>query len=141
MTTALTMLTGGLLLLVGFVFHFIGQLISVLNWDVAARWGLQEKNMPAEYKTYEQAIALADVCLAWLYGVAGVGLLIGAPWGFQLAWIPGAILTYHSLSFRFWTLRQRQAGYQGMSPAAQIAWFLANLTTGLLAMWVAWRGP
>ena len=46
-------LTGLSILLVGFLFHWIGQLISVLNWELAVRLGLQEKNMPPAYKVYE----------------------------------------------------------------------------------------
>lgn len=33
---------GVLVLVVGFGFHWIGQLVSVLNWDLAARIGLQD---------------------------------------------------------------------------------------------------
>ena len=37
---------GLLVLVVGFIFHWIGQLISILNWELATRIGLQEKGCP-----------------------------------------------------------------------------------------------
>jgi hypothetical protein len=57
--------TAVLVFIVGFCAHWLGQLISVINWDLATRYGLQEKGLPAEYKVYEHAIAVADSLLAW----------------------------------------------------------------------------
>ena len=38
---------GTIIFIVGFLFHFIGQLISVINWEYAKKVGLQEKkNLP-----------------------------------------------------------------------------------------------
>ena len=93
----LAITTGILALIVGFLFHWIGQLVSVLNWNLATRLGFQEKVMLPEHKVYEHGTAMADVLVAWIYGVAGVGLLLGARWGFKLAWIPGSILIYHGM--------------------------------------------
>ena len=131
---------GILVLVVGFGFHWIGQGISLLNWDLATRLGLQEPGMPPEYRVYEHAIAVSDVALGWLYGLAGIGLLIGAPWGFKLAWFPGAVLIYHSIGFWMWTGNQRRAGHHLSTgePAPRIAWATANLVTGLMAVLVAW---
>ena len=42
---------GVLVLIVGFVFHWIGQLISILNWDLATRIGLQEAGFETELVT------------------------------------------------------------------------------------------
>jgi hypothetical protein len=134
-------LAGALVLIVGFVFHWIGQLISVLNWDLATRIGLQEKWALPQYRVYEHAIAVADVAIGWIYGVAGVGLLLGTPWGFKLAWFPGVVLIYHSISYWFWTRNQQRAGQHLMSRAMRIGWFTANLVTGLLTIVVAWNGP
>jgi len=75
---------GVLILIVGFCFHWLGQLLSVLNWNLATRIGLQEKALSPEYKVYEYAIGR-------LYGVAAIGLFMNADWGYRLAWIPGAI--------------------------------------------------
>lgn len=130
---------GVLVLVMGFGFHFVGQLYSVLNWEGATALGLQERDMPPEYRVYEQAIATADVLVGWTYAIAGVGLLIDASWAYAWAWIPGAVLTYHALSFWFWTGAQRRAGYDRpltRRPIRQI-WTLANLATGLLAVAVA----
>jgi hypothetical protein len=86
--------TGILVLIVGFLMHWIGQLVSIINWEFATKIGLQEKEMPNEFKVYEHAIAVADVAVGWTYGLAGVGLILDTPWSYQLIWIPGAILIY-----------------------------------------------
>ena len=128
---------GILVLIVGFLFHWLGQLISVLDWDLAIRLGLQEQAVPAEYKVYEHGIAMADVVVGWVYGIAGLGLVLDAAWGYKLAWVPGVILVYHSASFWFWTGNWKRAGVQ--LPAYRVPWFLANLITGVLAVMVAWN--
>ena len=64
---------GVLVLIVGFGFHWIGQLVSVLNWGLATRLGLQDEAAPSDYKVYEHGIAMADVAIGWIYGIAGVG--------------------------------------------------------------------
>ena len=131
---------GVLILIVGFGFHWIGQLISIVNWDFAKRVGLQEKGALPEYKVYEHAIAVADVALGWIYGLAGVGLMLGFQWGFKLAWFPGVVFVYHIISFWFWTENQRRAGHQLMPGPMRIGWFLANGITGVLTVLVAWNG-
>jgi hypothetical protein len=125
---------------VGFVFHWLGQLISVINWDLAVRLGLQEREMLPEYKVYEQAIAVADVAVGWVYGIAGVGLILGYSWACRLAWIPGAILVYHSISAWAWTRNQKRAGRPLRSDAFWAAWCGVNFITGCLALLVAWGG-
>ena len=130
---------GVLVLIVGFGLHFGGQLISVVNWDLATRWGLQEAGKRPEYRVYERGIAMADVLIGWTYAVAGIGLLIDASWGYLWAWIPGAILTYHALSFWFWTGGQLAAGDHDATtrqPFRSI-WTTANLATALLTILVA----
>ena len=62
------------------------------------RIGLQEQAMPAEYKVYEHGTAVADSAVAWIYVVAAIGHFLDAPWGYRLAWFPGAILVYHAIS-------------------------------------------
>ena len=131
---------GVLVLAVGFIFHWIGQLISVLNWDLATRIGLQEKGMLPEYKVYEHAIAAADVAIGWIYGIAGVGLILGTPWGLKLAWFPGVVLIYHSISFWFWTGNRKRSGHQLTADSLRVVWILANMITGVLAILVAWTG-
>ena len=130
---------GTLVLIVGFGFHFGGQLISVLNWPLATRWGLQEQGMRPEHKTYEHAIAMSDVLLSWTYGVAGVGLVINASWAYAWASIPGAVLTYHALGYWFWTGNHRRNGdhYSTTKNPLRTTWTLANLGTGILAILVA----
>ncbi|WP_455200655.1 hypothetical protein [Kaarinaea lacus] len=131
---------GVLIFIVGFCFHWIGQLISVLNWDLATRLGLQEQDMPAEYKIYEHAIAVADVAVAWLYGVVAVGLIINAEWGYKLAWIPGSILLYHAISAWVWEGNRRKSGHQLWSKPFRIGWCSVNMLTAGLALLVAWGG-
>lgn len=132
--------SGIMILIVGFCFHWIGQLISVLNWDFATRMGLQEKKLLPEYKAYEHAIAVADVSIGWIYGIAAVCLFLGTDWGYRLAWIPGAVLIYHAISAWVWEGNRRKAGHGLMSDALRISWCGANLITGILAILVAWAG-
>jgi hypothetical protein len=130
---------GILVLIVGFVFHWIGQLISVVSWDFATKIGLQEKGLPGEFKVYEHAIAVADVMIGWIYGIAGVGLIMNAPWSYKLLWFPGIILIYHGISVWFWFGNQRRIGYRLCSDSFRIIWSSMNLITGILATIVAWR--
>lgn len=130
---------GLLVLVIGFVFHWIGQLISILNWDFATKLGLQEKGMPPEYKIYEHAIAIADVALGWIYGLAAVGLILDTSWGYKLAWFPGVILVYHSISAWFWHRNQKKFGMQITSDFVRISWCAANFVAGALTLIVAWN--
>ena len=134
------MIAGILLLVVGFGFHWIGQLVSVFNWDLATRIGLQEKELTRDYVVYEHAIAVADTAMAWLYGVAAVGLFFNAQWGYKLASIPGSILVYHAISAWVWEGNRRAAGRRLWSDARRIGWCAANAFTGILVLLVAWTG-
>jgi len=133
------LVVGLLVMVVGFGFHWVGQLISILDWDVATRIGLQEKGLLPEYRVYEHAIASADVAIGWVYGLAGVGLLLGADWGYKLAWVPGVVMVYHSLSAWFWFGNQKKRGTQLVSDRLRITWCLLNAATGMLAVLVAWN--
>lgn len=128
---------GVLILIVGFLFHWIGQLISVFNWDLAMKLGIQEKHLPAEFKVYEHGTAKADVAIGWSYGIIGIGVVFNANWCLELAWFPGVILFYHAICYWFWTQNQQKAGYQ--SEPYRVVWFLMNLITGILSMGLAWR--
>ena len=131
--------TGILIFIVGFIFHWLGQLTSIINWEFASKLGLQESGMPGEYKVYEHAIAVADSLVGWIYGIAAIGLFLNASWGYKLAWFPGVILLYHSLSYWFWTMNQRRDGHKLQSDTLRIGWFLANFITGMLAIIIAWN--
>jgi hypothetical protein len=133
-------IAGVLIFIVGFCLHWLGQLVSVLNWDLATRLGLQEKELPSEYKVYEHAIAVADTAMGWIYGFAAVGLLLNAEWGYKLALIPGSILLYHAISAWVWEANRRAAGHRLWSNALRIGWGIANGTTGVFALLVAWAG-
>ena len=127
------------ILVIGFGFHWIGQLASVLNWGLATRLGLQEAGLLPEYRVYEHAIAVADVFVGWVYGIAGLGLILGTTWGFKLATIPGAILIYHGVSAWFWERNRRLAGHGLWSNAFRMAWCGVNVAAGTLAIFVAWK--
>ena len=133
------LVAGILVLIVGFVFHWMAQLISIISWEFATKIGLQEKGMPKEFKVYEHAIAGADVMLGWIYGIAGVGLILDAPWSYKLLWFPGIILIYHGISVWFWMGNQMKSGYQLTSNSFRIIWSSSNLITGILATIIAWR--
>ena len=132
------LLVGSLVLLIGFGFHWVGQLISILNWELATRLGLQEKSLPPDYRVYEHAIAVADVSLGWLYGLVGIGLLFDQGWAYSLAWIPGSVLVYHAISALVWEGNRRAAGHGLWSDTMRFGWCAANLFTGLLTLLLAW---
>ncbi len=127
---------GVMVLLVGFCIHFLAQALSVANWELGTRLGLQEAGMRPEHKNYEHAIAVADTLLGWTYGIAGIGLILGASWAYAWAWIPGSILTYHALQFWFWTRNHRASGdhYSTTKNPMRNVWTIANLGTGVLTL-------
>ena len=129
---------GILVVIVGFIFHWVGQLISVINWEYATKIGLQEDG-PKEFHVYENGIAKADAFLGWIYGLAGVGLILDTPWSYELIWFPGVVLIYHSISYWYWTSNQQKMGKALHSPSFKMIWTLANLVTGILALVIAWR--
>jgi len=134
----LSITAGILVLIVGFLFHWVGQLISILNWGLATRLGLQEKIMLPEHRAYEHGTAVADVLVGWVYPAIGVGLMWGADWSYKLAWIPGAILTYHAFNHWFWEMNRRREGLYYFNDVGRIAWFVGNLATGGLCLYLAW---
>jgi hypothetical protein len=129
---------GILILTIGFGFHWIGQLVSILNWDFATKIGIQESKLLKEYKVYEHAIAVSDTLIGWVYGIAAIGLFLDSSWGYKLTWFPGVILLYHSLNFWFWTRNRRKDGNKLVSDSMRIGWSLANFITGTLAILIAW---
>ena len=76
---------GVLILIVGLGFHWFGQLITLVNKELAIKLGFLEKDLPPEFEVYEKGIAAADVCLGWIYGIAGIGLILNTSWGYKLA--------------------------------------------------------
>ena len=131
-------IVGVLILIVGFGLHFIAQLISLVNTDFAVKIGIWENVRVPEFEVYERGIAIADVIIGWIYGIAAVGLLLNVEWAYKLAWFPGVVLIYHGLSFWFWVGNQNKAGYSINSKRLRITWTLTNLVTGILAILVAW---
>lgn len=131
-------IVGVLVFIVGFVLHWITQSISLINWEFATKIGLQEKKLLPEYKVYEHATAVADVMIGWIYGIAAVGLILNASWGYILAWFPGIIFIYHSLYFWFYIGNQNKSGHPTISSTFRTVWFLVNFITGVLVVWVAW---
>lgn len=130
--------TGILVLAVGFLMHWVGQLVSIVNWEFATRIGLQEKGMPKEFKVYEHASAVADVAVGWTYGLAGVGLILNSPWAYQLVWVPGTILIYHGIGSWFACGNQKKIGHQLMTDSFRAIWSSMNLITGVLGVTTAW---
>jgi len=91
---------------------------------------------------YDNEIAVADIAIAWIYGIAGAGLIPGISWGYKPVWIPGVVLLNHSLCFWFWTANQKRSGHPitWSREPARSGWFLLNFFLGVLAMYVAWIG-
>jgi len=129
---------GILILLVGFLFHFVGQLISLFNNKLAVKIGIWEKGMIPEFEVYEKAIAAADVIVGLSYGVAAIGLLLNIYWAYNLAWIPASVLIYHGLSYWFWVGNQTKAGYPLNGQGMRIGWSFTNVITGILTILVIW---
>ena len=128
---------GTLVFIVGFIIHWLGQLISVINWDLAKKIGIQEKKMLPEFEVYEHAIAVADVLIGWVYGIVAVGLLLNASWAYVFAWIPGVVLIYHSLFYWVMIGNQNKSGHPTTSTTFRITWFLLNFITGILTILIA----
>jgi hypothetical protein len=128
---------GIMILIVGLIFHWIGQLISIINWEYAKKVGLQEKKALPEYKVYEHAIATSDVLLAWTYGIVAIGLIMDLTWSYTFVLIPGSIFVYHSLFF--WQLigNQNRFGHPTATKTLRITWFTLNFVTGILAILIA----
>jgi len=137
-----SIITGVLVLIVGFGFHWIGQFISVVNRDLAIRFGIWETDNLPEYEVYENAMAITDVVLGWIYGIAGAGLIFSISWAYTLAWIPGFALLYHSIFFWLRTAYQKKANHHVSTTKDPLrtGWFLANFITGILTLAVAWIG-
>lgn len=128
----------GILILIGdFVFHWIGQLISLINWDYATNLGLQEKKLLPEFKVYEHAIATSDVSMGWIYGIVGIGLLINFKWINTFALIPGSVFVYHSLYYRKLIGNQNASGHPTTANSTRVAWFCLNFIAGILAILIA----
>jgi hypothetical protein len=94
--------------------------------------------MPPEFKVYEHVIAVADVLIGWILGIAAVGLILDISWIYELAWFPGVIMIYHSLSYWFWKGNQNKIGMQTTINRFRITWFLLNLGTGILSILIVW---
>jgi hypothetical protein len=128
---------GIMILIVGFIFHWVGQLISVVNWDYAIKVGLQEKKMSPEYKVYEHAIATSDVSLGWIYGIVAIGLIINVNWAYSFAFIPGTVFVYHSIFYWIMIGNQNKSGHPTTSNSFRITWFALNFITGIFALIIA----
>ncbi|HUV83003.1 MAG TPA: hypothetical protein VMW53_08025 [archaeon] len=131
-------IVGILIFIVGFIFHWLGQLISFLNWNLAVKMNLQEENLLPEFIIYERGFSAADALIGWIYGIAAVGLILDIPWTYKLVWFPGVILIYHSLSYWFWTRNRNKSGLSTISNKFRIGWTLANFIPGCLAIMIAW---
>ena len=84
----------------------------------------------------KRAAAKAAVEIVWMviYVIAGVGLILGTKWGYKLAWFPGVLFVYHSISFWFWTRNQRRFWNKLIS-----CFVVAKFITGVLAISIAWN--
>jgi hypothetical protein len=78
--------------------------------------------------------------MAWVYGVAAVGLPLGSDWGYKLAWVPGSLLVYHSRCAWHWETDRRAAGQGIWTDPFVLAWCSANLISWACAGAAAWIG-
>lgn len=128
---------GILIFIIGFLFHFIGQLISLVNWEYAQKLGLQEEKALPEHKIYEYAIATADVAIGWIYGLVAIGLIMDSSWSYIFALIPGTLFVYHSIFYWVMQGNHKKAGKPLVTISTRIIWFLLNFITGILTVLIA----
>lgn len=131
-------LVGILLFIVGVIFHWIGQVVSVINWEFARKIGIREKKTLPEFETYERGMAMAEALIGWIYAIVAIGLIYDIIWVYPLAWFPGSILIYHSISYWFWIGNQNKSGKSTTSNKFRIIWFLLNFITGIFCILIAW---
>lgn len=133
---------GTLVFVVAFLFHWAGQTFSLLNYEKAVKWGLQNDGLTPEMNSYELGIAVGDCAVGWTYGIAAAGLLLWnrTSWCYRMAWFPGVVLLYHSVCFYFWTAGWLNLGldYPLCQPPVRHIWFGANLVTAISSLSVAW---
>lgn len=131
-------IVGILVFILGFLFHWIGQIISVINWPFAIKLGIQEKKCPPEFVVYEKAIAMADVFIGWIYGLAAIGIISDQEWAYKVLWFPGIVFIYHGVFFWFMIGYQNKLGKPTTNKSFRVIWTGFNLLVGLLAVLMAW---
>lgn len=84
--TGIVWITAGLIVLVG-------QSVSVVNFRLAQKLGLQEKTTETDplFRSLELNAARWDVLVFWTLPAAGILLLVGHPWWPFLALIAGGV--------------------------------------------------
>lgn len=72
---------------------YLGQVISVINFPLAQKLGLQEKNDHAEklFLNAERNTARWDFFVLWTLPVAGLLMLLNSPWWPHLSLIAGGV--------------------------------------------------
>jgi len=130
-------LAGTLVLIVGFGIHWLSQLSMFLHWELMPRHGFGI-NISDKPKGYDRFIAISDITIGWLYGIIGVGLLMGTSWGYFLAWIPGIILTLEGIGYWMMTNKKHTPIVKD-TYFSRIEWSALNLFTGLFVILVAWN--
>lgn len=78
--------------------------------------------------------------MAWIHGVAAVGLPLGPDWGYKLACVPGSLLGYQSRYTWLWETDRRAAGQGISTDTFGLAWYSANLISWARAGAAAWIG-
>jgi len=81
---------------------FGGQLISVLDWPLAQRLGLQESQDHTDtlFRRLERNTAIWDLCSWWTLPVAGALMVTGHPWWPVVALLAGGV--YMDTAGREW---------------------------------------
>lgn len=86
------MVLGAICILFG-VFGWLGQVISGLNYPLAQKLGLQEKDEGTDplFRRAEANTARWDALVLWTLPVAGILLLLGHPWWPWVSLLAGGI--------------------------------------------------
>lgn len=127
---------GVLILIVGFGFHFLGQLMGFLHWEPELKHSFII-NMPIKSTGYEHLVAVSDIAIGWSYAIIGMGLYLGRPWGYTLAWIPGIILLLEGSSFLTWCCLKK-VQKPDLSLLERVEWGSLNIVSGLFIILIAW---
>ena len=130
-------LGGVLVLIVGFGIHWLNRVALYLHWEFMPRHGFGIIFGDSQ-NNYNRWITISDMTIGWLYGVIGVGLILGMDWGYDLAWIPGVILTLEGISYWINNGKKKSdpAQYTYFTPSE---WKVLNLLTGLFVIIIAWN--
>jgi len=130
--------SGVLLLTIGFGRHWVWQLVYVLRSRTASSNPETKRSEATESLESLRRLALVEITTGWIHAISGVGVVTVSMWGARLAWISGVLLIL--LGLARWTVSARAASAAETHASRGVValWGLVSLSTGGLAIAVAW---